>query len=127
MSTKTKSRTSNLWVIVMTLGILGCLSGVIYTFYMIQQEAGQGGDHRLAAQQMRLLSQQIAANARATIQGDQTTFEELKNNVGSFTMELSQIESTGLDSEVSTIHKIVQTSKPTCLRMESNDSRENQH
>ncbi|GAB5451375.1 MAG: chemotaxis chemoreceptor PilJ [Halioglobus sp.] len=105
MSTKTKSRTSNLWVIVMTLGILGCLSGVMYTFYMIQQEAGQGGDHRLAAQQMRLLSQQIAANARATVEGDQSTFEDLKNNVGSFTMELSQIESIGLDKEVEQIHE----------------------
>jgi twitching motility protein PilJ len=100
MSAKTKNRASGFWVFVMTLGILACLGGVGYTFYMIQQDAGAEGDHRLAAQQMRLLSQQIASNARSTAQGDTAAFEELKNNVGSFTMELSQVQSTGLNAEL---------------------------
>ena len=100
MSNKMKNRTSGFWVIVMTLGILGCLGGVTYTFFMIQQEAGQEGDHRLAAQQMRLLTQQIAANARSTVQGEKASFEALQNNVGSFTMELQQMQSIGLNSEM---------------------------
>ncbi|MCR9106775.1 MAG: methyl-accepting chemotaxis protein [Gammaproteobacteria bacterium] len=100
MSNKMKNRTSSFWVIVMTLGILGCLGGVTYTFFMIQQEAGQEGDHRLAAQQMRLLTQQIAANSRATVQGEKSAFEALENNVGSFTMELQQMQSIGLNSEI---------------------------
>ena len=103
MSNKTKMGASSFWVIVMTLGILGCLAGVFYTFYMIQEEAGQEGEYRLAAHQMRLLSQQIAANARASVQGDEATFEDLKSNMGSFTVELGQIQSTGLESEVQRI------------------------
>ena len=66
--TKTlKSRAASFWVAVMTLGILGCLAGVAYTFYMIQQEAGQEGEYRLAADEMRLLSQQVAVNARESV------------------------------------------------------------
>ena len=43
--TKTlKSRASSFWVAIMIVGILGCLAGVAYTFYMIQQEAGQEGE-----------------------------------------------------------------------------------
>ena len=42
MSNKTKMGASSFWVIVMTLGILGCLAGVFYTFYMIQEEAELG-------------------------------------------------------------------------------------
>ncbi|MDX1732754.1 MAG: methyl-accepting chemotaxis protein [Halioglobus sp.] len=105
MSNKMKNRASSIWVIVMTVGILGCLGGVMYTFFMIQQETGQEGDHRLAAQQMRLITQQIASNARATAEGEASSFEELKNNVGSFTMELTQMQSIGLTSELNRIKK----------------------
>tara|TARA_R110000823_G_scaffold139607_4_gene269475 strand:- start:9010 stop:11055 length:2046 start_codon:yes stop_codon:yes gene_type:complete len=89
----------------MTLGIAACLGGVLYTFYMIQEEAGQEGEHRLAAQQMRLLSQQIAANARASAQGDRATFEDLKSNIGSFTMELGQMQASDLESELERINE----------------------
>ncbi|MCB1843172.1 MAG: hypothetical protein KDI09_09445 [Halioglobus sp.] len=105
MKTKIKNGASSFWVIVMTLGIVACLGGVLYTFYMIQEEAGQEGDHRLAAQQMRLLSQQIAANARASAQGDAKTFEDLKSNIGSFTMELGQMQSSGLEGELERINE----------------------
>ncbi len=103
MSNKMKNGASSFWVIVMTLGILGCLGGVFYTFYMIQQEAGQEGEYRLTANQMRLHSQQIAANARASVQGDISTFEELKDNVGGFTIELGQMQSVGLNNEIKRI------------------------
>ncbi len=105
MNTKIKNGASSIWVIVMTLAIVACLGGVLYTFYMIQEEAGQEGEHRLAAQQMRLLSQQIAANARASAQGDEATFEDLKSNIGSFTMELGQLQSSGLESEMARINE----------------------
>jgi len=103
MSKKMKNGGSSFWVIVITLGILGCLGGVFYTFYMIQQEAGQEGEYRLTAHQLRLHAQQIAANARASAEGDASTFEELKSNLGGFTIELAQIQSAGLDSELARI------------------------
>ena len=79
-----KSGTSSFWVIVMSLGILACLGGVVYTFFMIQQEAGQEGEYRVAADEMRLLSQQMAANARESVQGEEATFNELGKNMESF-------------------------------------------
>ena len=105
MSKTLKSGASSFWVIVMTLGILGCLGGVAYTFYMIQQEAGQEGEYRLAADNLRLLSQEVTANARATVHGEESTFSDLKENLGSFTMELGQIKSIGFSEEVKRIQE----------------------
>ena len=105
MSKTLKSGASSFWVIVMTLGILGCLGGVAYTFYMIQQEAGQEGEYRLAADNLRLLSQEVTANARATVNGEEKTFSDLKDNLGSFTVELGQIKSIGFGTEVQRIQE----------------------
>ena len=58
MIKKMKMGASGFWVIVMTLGMLACLGGVAYTFFAIQQEAGQESEYRLAADKLRLLSQQ---------------------------------------------------------------------
>ena len=98
-----KSGTSSFWVIVMTLGILACLGGVVYTFFMIQQEAGQEGEYRVAADEMRLLSQQMAANARESVQGDEATFNELGKNLESFNWQLGQLQSVAFHNEVEKI------------------------
>ena len=103
MSKLIKSGASSFWVIVMTLGILGCLGGVAYTFYMIQQEAGQEGEYRLAADKLRLLSQELAANARESVQGQESTFSEIRSDLGSFTVELGQMQGVGFTDEVKSI------------------------
>ena len=43
MNLKTKFGTSTTWVSLITGGILACLGGVFYTFFMIQEDAGQEG------------------------------------------------------------------------------------
>lgn len=98
-----KSGASSFWVIVMSLGILACLGGVIYTFFMIQQEAGQEGEYRVAADEMRLLSQQVAGNARESVQGEVTTFNELSKNLESFEWQLGQLQAVGFNKEVKDI------------------------
>lgn len=103
MSNTLRSRAASFWVIVMILGILGCLGGVVYTFYMLQKEAGQEGEVRFAADKLRLTSQQISANARETAQGDEETFSSLKSSLGSFTVELGQMQSLGFSDEVAVI------------------------
>jgi twitching motility protein PilJ len=100
-----KSGASNFWVIVMSLGILACLGGVIYTFFMIQQEAGQEGEYRVAADEMRLLSQQVAANARESVQGEVTTFNELSKNLESFQWQVGQLQAVGFNKEVKEIEE----------------------
>ncbi|NND68981.1 MAG: methyl-accepting chemotaxis protein [Halioglobus sp.] len=87
----------------MILGILGCLGGVVYTFYMLQKEAGQEGEYRLSADKLRLLSQEISTNARETAQGEEQTFASLKNSLGGFTVELGQMQSAGFPDEVAEI------------------------
>lgn len=102
--TKTlKSGASSFWMVVMTLGILGCLGGVAYTFFMVQQEAGQEGEYRLAADDMRLLSQQVAVNARESVYGDEATFAELSGNLEKFQWQLQTLEAVGFQSEVASI------------------------
>lgn len=103
MSNTLRSRAASFWVIVMILGILGCLGGVVYTFYMLQKEAGQEGNFRFAADKLRLLSQQISTNARETVLGEEETFSALKNSLGSFTVELGQMQAVGFDSEIEQI------------------------
>lgn len=98
-----KMGASSFWVIVMTLGILACLGGVAYTFFTIQQEAGQESEYRLAANKLRLLSQQIAATARESERGQEATFNDLKTNVGAFAVELDQLQAEGLRKEVERI------------------------
>ncbi len=98
-----KMGASSFWVIVMTLGMLACLGGVAYTFFTIQQEAGQESEYRLAADKLRLLSQQIAATARESERGQESTFNDLKINVGAFSVELDQLQAEGLRKEVERI------------------------
>jgi len=102
--TKTlKSGASSFWMVVMTLGILGCLGGVAYTFFMVQQEAGQEGEYRLAAGDMRLLSQEVAVNARESVYGQETTFAELSGNLEKFQWQLQSLEAAGFQNEVASI------------------------
>ncbi len=103
MINTTKSGASTFWVVVMTLGILGCLGGVAYTFFMVQQEAGQEGEYRIAADEMRLLSQQVAVNARESALGRQATFNELGQQQQAFQLHLDQLQGAGLPEEVMTI------------------------
>lgn len=102
--TKTlKSGASSFWMVVMTLGILGCLGGVAYTFFMVQQEAGQEGEYRLAADDMRLLSQEVAVNARESVYGEETTFAELSGNLEKFQWQLETLEAAGFQNEIASI------------------------
>ena len=41
MSNKAKTGASKLWAITMGLGIVGCLAGMAYSFYAIQQKSGE--------------------------------------------------------------------------------------
>ena len=102
--TKTlKSRASSFWVAIMIVGILGCLAGVAYTFYMIQQEAGQEGEYRLSADEMRLLSQEVAVNARESVHGQEGTFSDLSTKLEKFNWQLQTLQTGVFDKEVSRI------------------------
>jgi twitching motility protein PilJ len=105
MTKATKSGASSFWMIVMSLGILACLGGVIYTFIMIQSEVGQEGEYRIAADDMRLLSQQVAVNARASVQGEESTFVDLEKNLKEFGWQLDQMQAVGLQDEVRVIRE----------------------
>ncbi|TXS93722.1 methyl-accepting chemotaxis protein [Parahaliea maris] len=98
-----KSAASSFWVGVIALAILACLGGVIYTFVMIQQDAGEEGEHRSMANELRLQAQQVVARARETEQGAQQTFDQLNAQVEQFNASLASLQGSGLDAEVTEI------------------------
>ena len=54
MTNLIKRGTTSVWVAIMTVGILACLGGIAYTFYMIQQEASEDGESRMMADELRI-------------------------------------------------------------------------
>jgi len=103
MTKSNKKGTSSVWVGLMTVGILACLGGIAYTFYMIQQEAGEDGESRMVADELRILSQTISLKARETEQGQASTFSELQGNIVEFRDLMGELQSIGLDNELSSI------------------------
>ena len=103
MTSAKKSAASSFWVSLISLAILACLGGVIYTFVMIQQEAGEEGEYRAIANDLRLQSQQVVARARETAQGEQRTFDQLATQVAQFNVALAGLENAGLDAELEEI------------------------
>ena len=96
MSKINVSSTSSFWVIGIAFGILACLAGMVYTFIMIEQEAGQEGEYRLLANDMRRLSQEIVVNSRETDRGEASTAVELSAVIENFNILLNHLNSTGL-------------------------------
>ncbi|MEH6580633.1 MAG: methyl-accepting chemotaxis protein [Halioglobus sp.] len=103
MSKSNKSGNSTFWTTAITFGILACLGGVVYTFIMIQQEAGQEGQSRILANDLRLTSQEVVVKSRETGRGDASKAKELAAGVESFNSQLALLDGTGLDNEVSAI------------------------
>jgi methyl-accepting chemotaxis protein len=98
-----KGGASTLWVTVITLGILASLGGVFYTFFMQQQDAGEEGEYRLMANDMRLLSQQVAVKSRETAQGEEATFNELDAQLAKFSQLLGGVQASGLELPVDAV------------------------
>ena len=105
MSKTVKSGSSSFWAMVMSFGILACLGGVAYTFFMIQQETGQEDEYRLTAYEMRLLSQQISLTARESVHGEESTFNQLDKSLESFEWQLTQLQAEGLQPEVKAVEE----------------------
>ena len=103
MTKITKSGSSTFWVSVISAGILACLAGVLYTFFMIQKDAGQEGDLRLVANDLRLLSQDIVVKSRETAQGGESTFGELNQQLKRFDGLLLELPTAGLEGELAGI------------------------
>ncbi|MEP4486250.1 MAG: methyl-accepting chemotaxis protein [Halioglobus sp.] len=103
MTKAIKGATSTLWLTVISVGILACLCGVGYTFYLIQQEAGQEDLYRVTTGEMRLISQDIASTARETASGSSESFQRLQRQAQDFDVLLNNVKLSGLDAEVETI------------------------
>ena len=111
MSKPTKNTTSSKWVTVVTLGILACLGGVFYTFFIAQKEAGQESEYRVLANDMRLVQQDVVVKARATTRGDAATFSDLELALAEFDALLANMQGAGIDSEVAGIQSAWQPVK----------------
>ena len=105
MTKYTKSGSSTFWVSLISAGILACLAGVLYTFFMIQKDAGQEGDLRVVSNDLRLLSQEVVVQSRETVEGKKTTFAELGEQIKRFDGLLLELPLSGLETEVAGIEQ----------------------
>ena len=105
MTKITKSGSSTFWVSLISAGIMACLAGVLYTFFMIQRDAGQEGDLRVISNDLRLLSQEIVVQSRETVQGGKSTFAELGDQLKRFDGLLLELPVTGLEVEMGGINQ----------------------
>jgi methyl-accepting chemotaxis protein len=92
-----------MWVSVVTLGILACLGGVFYTFFVAQKEAGQESEYRVLANDMRLVQRDVVVEARATALGEAATFSDLEVALAEFDALLANMQGAGIDSEIADI------------------------
>jgi twitching motility protein PilJ len=106
MSNLISKGTTSVWVIIMTAGILACLGGIAFTFYMIQQEASEAGESRMLADELRLLSQTVSLKARETELGQPSTFSQLQSHLLNFRELMSELQSSGLERELSNIQSL---------------------
>ncbi|MBE9538698.1 MAG: methyl-accepting chemotaxis protein [Proteobacteria bacterium] len=98
-----KNGTTSMWVGIMTIAIVACLGGIAYTFYMMQQEAGEDGESRMAADELRILSQTVSLKARETDLGQPSTFSQLQSSLLEFRDLMGELQAIGLDRELSDI------------------------
>ena len=103
MSKLKTAGTSSVWVTVIIVGMLACLAGVVYTFYVAQQEAGTESQFRVLANDMRVAQNDVVARARATTRGDAATFAQLAQDVSNFDAMLGDLDGAGIDGEVARI------------------------
>jgi twitching motility protein PilJ len=94
---------SKLRTIAMCLGILACVTGMIYGLSKFQQETGQESEYRRVADEMRLLSQQIRESALRSKDGRESTFADLAAQVAAFEDQLSLIQDAEFYSELSLV------------------------
>ncbi|MFT6288752.1 MAG: methyl-accepting chemotaxis protein [Alcanivorax sp.] len=113
-----KSASSSFWVGTITAGVLACLAGVLYTFFMIQKDAGQEGNLRFIANDLRLLSQEVVVKSRQTAEGETATFEQLALQLKNFESLRADLPETGLELPVSRIDQhwsVVNSSAQTLI------------
>jgi twitching motility protein PilJ len=102
-NTTAKKYNSNLWVGLMSTGILACLLGVGYTFYMIQEEAGEDVESRLVADELRVLAQRVSVKSNETVRGEPNTFTQLESYLNGYQSLMGQLQSVGVDEQLSNI------------------------
>ena len=85
------------------LGIVVCLGAVGYSFFIIQQESGQEGEHRQVAEELGDLARQVADSARETEQGREEYFADLARQVEAFDAQLARIRVPELSDQVSLV------------------------
>jgi len=98
-----KKGATSMWVGIMTVAIVACLGGIAYTFYMMQQEAGEDGESRKVADELRILSQTVSLKARETDLGQPSTFSQLQGSLLDFRDLMGELQAIGLDKELSDI------------------------
>lgn len=94
---------ARLRTLLMGLGIVACLGGVAYSFFVIQKEVGQEGQYRMVADELATLSREITTSAARTARGGEAAFAQLDDTVTRFEDRLSLVQAPELNEQVSMV------------------------
>jgi methyl-accepting chemotaxis protein len=103
MSKTSKKGIGRIWLPLVGGAMVLCLAGMIYSLVNIQRNAGDESVYRMAAEEMRQLSRQIAETARATGRGEEESFAELSAQVARFETALMMIDTPELREQTDRI------------------------
>jgi twitching motility protein PilJ len=103
MTKTNKKGNARIWALLLGAAVVLCLGGMAYSLVGIQRHVGDESVYRMAADEMRDLSRQIADTARATATGDEAAFAELPALVSRFETSLFMLDSPELREEADRI------------------------
>lgn len=94
---------ARLRTLLMSLGIIACLGGVAYSFFVIQKEVGQEGQYRMVADELATLSREISVSSAQTIRGGEAAFTRLDDRVKRFEDKFALLQAPELNRQVSMV------------------------
>lgn len=103
MSKSEKIGAGKLRGLLMGMGVLACLGGIGYSFYVIDREVGQEGQYSAVVSQLAGLAREVAIAARQTAHGEQAAFTQLAQKTGQFERQLGEINSPELNAQLSMV------------------------
>ncbi|WP_188109565.1 methyl-accepting chemotaxis protein [Pseudohalioglobus sediminis] len=89
--------------LLMGVGIVACLCGVAYSFFVIQKESGKEGQYTAAADELATLARQVAISAQDTRSGQEQAFARLSERVAQFETQLAVFDAPELNDEISMV------------------------
>ena len=99
MNKTNKKGNAKVWTLLLAAAVVLCLGGMAFSLVSIQSSTGDESVYRMAADEMRKLSREIADTARATTTGQESDFADLSALVSRFETSMFMLDAVELQQE----------------------------